>query len=55
MAIGTLKLTQAGTKSAEKQAAALKCTVKDIYRARERVAYQREAVVAEARAKGRLP
>jgi DNA-directed RNA polymerase specialized sigma24 family protein len=55
VAIGSLRLTQAGTKSAEKQADLLQCTVKDIYRARERVAYHRETVVTEARAKGRWP
>ena len=55
IAVKSLELTQSGTKSAEAQADALGCTVKDIYRARERVAYQREAVLADARAKGRWP
>jgi DNA-directed RNA polymerase specialized sigma24 family protein len=55
IAIGTLQLTQQGRKSAEEQAVELRCTVKDIYRARERVAYLRETVIAEAQARGEWP
>ena len=44
-----LSLEQDGVDDAGKQAALLGCTVKDIYRMRERVAYHRDRVLDEER------
>ena len=46
---GMLEHQSAGVDAASKLAALMGCTVKDIYRARERLAYHREQVLAEER------
>jgi hypothetical protein len=47
MARAMLNLEQVGVSDASEQATRLGCTVKDIYRARERVAHHRDAVLAD--------
>lgn len=44
-----LELEQDGTHAAAEQAAIIGCTVKEIHRARERLAHHRDAVLREAR------
>jgi DNA-directed RNA polymerase specialized sigma24 family protein len=53
--VGSLRLSEEGEHSAERQATLLGCTVKDIYRARERVRHQRDVFVERARKRGEWP
>lgn len=50
-----LRLEEEGIDSAAVQAERLHCTVKDVYRMRERVAYHRDKVLEEERVKGTKP
>jgi DNA-directed RNA polymerase specialized sigma24 family protein len=46
-ALGVLELEEQGIHDASRQAVELRCTVRDIYRARERIAHHRDAVLAQ--------
>jgi DNA-directed RNA polymerase specialized sigma24 family protein len=52
---GMLALEEEGIHDAAEQARRLGCTVKDIYRARERLAYHRDAVLAQRKKTGGAP